>query len=224
MVIIGRGAEAILEMKDFKDLYFPSKDLKIEIVIKKRIKKGYRIKEIDLHLRRSRTILESRLMHEAKKYVRTPTLFEIDPDECYIVMEYIEGDRVKELLEKVNSEKRENVCFKIGNMVGKLHKNGIIHGDLTTSNMIYKFNEIYLIDFGLGEFSREIEKQGVDMHLLKEALQSTHYKYFLEDFETVMEGYAYIVGNEKKKEILKRINEIEKRGRYVRRDSLYNKQ
>ncbi len=223
MVIIGRGAEAILEMKDFKDLYFPSRDMNIKIVIKKRIKKGYRLKEIDLHLRRSRTILESRLIHEAKKYIRTPTIFEIDRDECYIVMEYVEGERVKELLEKVNSEKREEICLKIGNMVGKLHKNGIIHGDLTTSNMIYRLNEIYLIDFGLGEFSREIEKQGVDMHLLKEALQSTHYKYFLEDFETVMKGYAYIVGNEKKKEILKRINEIEKRGRYVQRDSLYNK-
>ncbi len=223
MVIIGRGAEAILEMKDFKDLYFPSRDMNIKIVIKKRIKKGYRLKEIDLHLRRSRTILESRLIHEAKKYIRTPTIFEIDLDECYIIMEYIEGERVKELLEKVNSEKREEICLKIGNMVGKLHKNGIIHGDLTTSNMIYRLNEIYLIDFGLGEFSREIEKQGVDMHLLKEALQSTHYKYFLEDFETVMKGYAYIVGNEKKKEILKRINEIEKRGRYVQRDSLYNK-
>ncbi|RLF94795.1 Kae1-associated kinase Bud32, partial [Thermococci archaeon] len=215
--------EAILEMKDFKDLYFPSRDMNIKIVIKKRIKKGYRLKEIDLHLRRSRTILESRLIHEAKKYIRTPTIFEIDRDECYIVMEYVEGERVKELLEKVNSEKREEICLKIGNMVGKLHKNGIIHGDLTTSNMIYRLNEIYLIDFGLGEFSREIEKQGVDMHLLKEALQSTHYKYFLEDFETVMKGYAYIVGNEKKKEILKRINEIEKRGRYVQRDSLYNK-
>ncbi|HDN81543.1 MAG TPA: Kae1-associated kinase Bud32 [Methanomicrobia archaeon] len=223
MAIIGRGAEAILEMKDFKDLYFPSRDMNIKIVIKKRIKKGYRLKEIDLHLRRSRTILESRLIHEAKKYIRTPTIFEIDLDECYIIMEYIEGERVKELLEKVNSEKREEICLKIGNMVGKLHKNGIIHGDLTTSNMIYRLNEIYLIDFGLGEFSREIEKQGVDMHLLKEALQSTHYKYFLEDFETVMKGYAYIVGNEKKKEILKRINEIEKRGRYVQRDSLYNK-
>ena len=223
MAIIGRGAEAILEMKDFKDLYFPSRDMNIKIVIKKRIKKGYRLKEIDLHLRRSRTILESRLIHEAKKYIRTPTIFEIDLDECYIIMEYIEGERVKELLEKVNSEKREEICLKIGNMVGKLHKNGIIHGDLTTSNMIYRLNEIYLIDFGLGEFSREIEKQGVDMHLLKEALQSTHYKYFLENFETVMKGYAYIVGNEKKKEILKRINEIEKRGRYVQRDSLYNK-
>ena len=222
MVIIGRGAEAVLEKKNFKDLYFPSKDLKIEVVIKKRVKKGYRIKEIDLHLRRTRTISESRLMHEAKKYVRTPTIFEIDRDECYIVMEYIKGERIKELLEKANSKKRRNLCIKIGNMVGKLHKSGIVHGDLTTSNMIYISHEIYLIDFGLGEFSREIEGQGVDMHLLKEALQSTHYKHFLEDFKTVMEGYGEIVGDEKKKKILKRIHDIEKRGRYVRRDSVYN--
>ncbi|HDM22925.1 MAG: Kae1-associated kinase Bud32 [Methanomicrobia archaeon] len=224
MVIIGRGAEAILEMREFKDLYFPSRDLNIKVVIKKRVKKGYRLGEMDLHLRRSRTVLESRLIHEAKKYVRTPAIFEVDLDECYIVMEYVEGERIKEFLEKIDSERRKNICRKIGNMIGKLHKNGIIHGDLTTSNMIYRDNEIYFIDFGLGEFSKEIEKQGVDMHLLKEAFQSTHYEHFMEDFENVMKGYEEVVGEEKKREILNRIREIERRGRYVRRDSLYNKQ
>ncbi|MEA1993235.1 MAG: Kae1-associated kinase Bud32 [Euryarchaeota archaeon] len=224
MVIIARGAEAVLERTKFEDQYFPSRDLNIDIILKKRIKKGYRAEEIDSYLRQSRTVLEARLIHEAKKYVRTPTIFEVDTDECYIVMEYIEGTRMKELLNRLERKKRRVICQKIGKIVGELHNHGIIHGDLTTSNMIYRAGEIYLIDFGLGEFSREIEQQGVDLHLLREALQSTHYDQFQEDFEMIMRGYGEIVGKEKKEKVLKRIEQIERRGRYVKRDSFHNRQ
>ncbi len=224
MAVIGRGAEAVLTVEDFSDRYFPSDDLDIRVVIKKRIKKGYRNEQIDLHLRRSRTVLEARLMHEAKKYVKTPTIFEVDTDECYIVMEYIEGERVKELLEKISPEKRRSVCHRIGEIVGNLHRNDIIHGDLTTSNMIRSSSGIYLIDFGLGEFSIEIEDKGVDMHLLREALQSTHYHHFEGDFNAVMEGYEATVGEKRKDEIIRKIEEIERRGRYVKRDSIHHGQ
>jgi TP53 regulating kinase-like protein len=222
MDIIGRGAEAVLEKESFADRYFPSSDLKIYLVLKKRVKKGYRIDPIDHALRRTRTILESRLMHEAKRYVRTPTIFEIDTDECVIVMEYIDGNRVKEFLNDLPPEKRGNLCFEIGKIVGNLHKNGIIHGDLTTSNMIYQSGEIYLIDFGLGEFSGEIEAQGVDLHLLKEALRSTHYAHFREDFSWMLKGYEDVVGKERKEELIRRIEEIERRGRYVKRNRVRN--
>ena len=220
MAFIARGAEAVLERETFADRYFPSKDLEIDIVVKKRIKKGYRNEKIDRHLRESRTVAESRLIHEAKKCVRTPTIFEIDTNECSIIMECIEGDRVKELLETLTPEERGALCRRIGEAIGSLHYNGIIHGDLTTSNMICRSGEIYLIDFGLGEFSGETENQGVDLHLLKEALQSTHHAHFTEDFAMVMEGYGAVVGNEKRNEIVKKIEEIERRGRYVKRGSL----
>jgi Kae1-associated kinase Bud32 len=128
-------------------------------------------------------------------------------------MEFIEGIRLKEALNSFDKKAVEKLCFHVGELVGKLHSAGIVHGDLTTSNMILKDNEIYFIDFGLGEFSRSIEDQGVDMNLLYEALKSTHFKILEICWKNVVEGYKKEY--QKAKEVLKRIEEIEKRGRYV---------
>jgi len=101
-------------------------------------------------------------------------------------------------------------------LIGRLHNRGIIHGDLTTSNMILTSNgKVFFVDFGLGEQSEELEIRGVDLHLMKRALQSTHYKYAKECFDAVMEGYAETVGKEPAKNVLEKIQEIERRGRYV---------
>jgi TP53 regulating kinase-like protein len=75
--------------------------------------------------------------------------------------------------------------------------------------------KVFLVDFGLGEFSTELEIRGVDLHLMKRALQSTHYKYAKECFEAVTEGYAKAVGKENTVNVLEKIREIEKRGRYI---------
>jgi len=99
-----------------------------------------------------------------------------------------------------------------------LHKGGIVHGDLTTSNMILKEGKVYFIDFGLSEESEEIEKQGIDIHLLRQALESTHFDISNELFEIILEGYSMILGDKKKEEILQRIEQIEKRGRYRKRN------
>jgi TP53 regulating kinase-like protein len=74
---------------------------------------------------------------------------------------------------------------------------------------------IFFVDFGLGEKNSELEAQGVDLHLLKRALQSTHYQYADECFQTVMKGYAAFVGEAETKDVLAKIREIERRGRYV---------
>jgi TP53 regulating kinase-like protein len=74
---------------------------------------------------------------------------------------------------------------------------------------------IFLVDFGLGEKNTELEARGVDLHLLKRALQSTHYQFAEECFEDVMRGYSAIVGEEEAESVLGKIREIERRGRYV---------
>jgi len=76
-------------------------------------------------------------------------------------------------------------------------------------------DRVVFVDFGLSEHSTELETRGVDLHLMKRAFQSTHYKYAKESFDTVMEGYAEATGNEAAKNVLEKIREIEKRGRYV---------
>jgi len=200
-MIVGRGAEAILEKKGDK-------------LIKDRIKKGYRIAEIDNKLRKERTKKEMNLILAARRYrVNVPNVYEKTSET--IEMEFINGKTVRDILDKLKPEDLKEICEKIGINISKLHSAGIIHGDLTTSNMILKDNEIYLIDFGLGDFSNKIENKAVDLHLLKEALISKHNKIWERCFEIIIEAYK---ANVKDSElVINRLNQIEKRGRYSRK-------
>jgi TP53 regulating kinase-like protein len=140
----------------------------------------------------------------------------VDVANANIIMEYVEGKQVKIILNDLSKSERLHLCRHIGVLIGRLHSNGIIHGDLTTSNMILtSYGKVFLVDFGLGEYSKELEARGVDLHLMKRALQSTHYKYAKECFEAVVEGYAQVMGTEIAKNVLEKISEIERRGRYV---------
>jgi TP53 regulating kinase and related kinases len=131
-------------------------------------------------------------------------------------MEFIEGVQVKQHLSKATKAERKEICQKIGELVGKLHKEGIIHGDLTTSNMIIgNQGIIHLVDFGLGEKNIELEAKGVDVHLLKRALQSTHFSFWESCFNDVLAGYRAVLGDELTGKIYEKIIEIERRGRYV---------
>ena len=188
-----------------------------KVIVKWRIPKLYRIKYLDEELRRRRTIKEAQIIHKAKKAgVPTPTIYFVDIKRFVLIMEYIEGLRIKELLNGVDKGEREEICKHIGVLIGRLHLNSIIHGDLTTSNMIMTEDKrIVLIDFGLSEISMELEKQGVDLHLLKRVLFSTHYKFAEECFKAIIDGYASIVGWNKTSSVLNKISEIERRGRYV---------
>ena len=100
----------------------------------------------------------------------------------------------------------------IGKNIGKLHKADIIHGDLTTSNMILKGKEVFFIDFGLGYISRKIEDKAVDLHLLKQALEAGHNKTHKTLFEAVKKGYTKT--NPEAKKIFERLTAVERRGRY----------
>ncbi len=156
-------------------------------------------------------------MHEAKKAgVATPLIYMVKVKESTIIMEYIEGQQLKQVLNKVPKSERHELCVKIGKSIAKLHSHGLIHGDLTTSNMILNPNgKIFFIDFGLGEKNSELEAQGVDLHLLKRALQSTHYQFWEECLQSVLCGYTSILGDELAEKVYEKISEIEKRGRYV---------
>ncbi|WP_048055261.1 Kae1-associated kinase Bud32 [Pyrococcus sp. NA2] len=215
MRLIKQGAEAKIYIAEFSELYF---DYPIKVIVKERIQKRYRIPEIDLKLRKERTIREARILHRAKQFgVHVPYVFEVDTKRMIIVMEYIEGERLKELLERLPMEERLRICREVGREVGKLHEAGIVHGDLTTSNMIMRGGNVYFIDFGLAEFDDSLEAQGVDLHLLKRAMESTHYRWFERGFMEVLRGYEEIRGSEVRKDIEDKIREIELRGRYRER-------
>jgi TP53 regulating kinase-like protein len=207
-MLIKKGAEANLYLEKWHDR---------EVIIKQRLPKKYRIPQLDLMIRSQRTVHEPNIIHKAKEAgVPTPTIFMVDVAEATIIMEFVEGKQIKEILDQVSSEERLQLSHLIGKMIGRLHKNGIIHGDLTTSNMILTpYGKVVFIDFGLSERSKELEPNGVDLHLMKRALQSTHYKHAKECFKAVIKGYTKVVGEEKAQKVTKKIQEIEKRGRYV---------
>jgi len=207
-LLIKKGAEANLYLAQWHDR---------KVIMKKRLPKKYRPSKLDEQVRVYRTIHEPQLMHEAKKAgVPTPTIFLVDVKSATIIMEYIEGKQVKLLLSEVSKSERQGFCVKIGELIGRLHVYGIIHGDLTTSNMILNSEEkISFVDFGLGGKTKELEDRGVDLHLMKRALQSTHFRFAEECFNAVIEGYSNIMDAETVKNVLDKIMEIERRGRYV---------
>ena len=195
MKIICQGAEAILYQEKNK-------------LIKERIPKTYRIKEIDDKLRKFRTRREGKILEKAS--INVPKVFKIDDNNMKIEMEFIPGKLLKDILDDLSVSERNKICRQIGQEISKLHEQNIIHGDLTTSNMIYYKDKIYFIDFGLSFFSHKIEDKAVDLHLLKQALESKHYKHFESTFKTILSSY-------KNKEVLSRLQIVEKRGRYKRK-------
>lgn len=202
MKIIARGAEAIIEQEGDK-------------IIKKRIKKGYRISEIDEKLRKLRTRQESRLLEKVSSVIRVPKVIKVDEKTKEVIMQFIQGQKLAEHLNSYPLEKQKIVCRKIGEEVAKFHDIDIIHGDLTTSNMILTKecgnDVVYFIDFGLGFKSSRLEDKAVDIHLLKQALEAKHYMNWQILFKELLEGYKTSKTSEP---VVKQLKKVEARGRY----------
>lgn len=196
--IISQGAEAVIILKD-------------NLIVKDRIKKSYRIKELDEKIRKQRTRAEKKLLEKATKIINAPDPFPIKEFDK-IEMLFIKGKKLAESLDSFSINKQKLICNKIGQEIAKLHDAEIIHGDLTTSNMILtKEGKIFLIDFGLGYISNKIEDKAVDLHLLKQALEAKHFKNWKILFEGLEKGYK---DSRESKKVLERLVAVEKRGRY----------
>lgn len=187
-----------------------------DVIIKERIQKSYRLVFLDHQIRRYRTVHEAQMIHEAKKAgVPTPVIYLIDEHKCRIFMEYLRGLRLKEALAAMSPRTRCSTCHLVGSLIGRLHRNQLVHGDLTTSNMILAGDgNVSFIDFGLSFHSGQTEDRGVDMHLVRRALNSTHFDYAESCFKSVVNGYRSVLGSRFTESVLTRAKEIEKRGRY----------
>jgi len=215
MTLITKGAEGDIYSARFSEIFFESPQFS-EVIVKRRIPKGYRIPELDLQLRRQRTISEARIIHDSRAAgANVPVILGVWTDACTLVMERIQGIRLKELLNQQEKDGTE-ACRKAGRQLALLHRHGIVHGDPTTSNMILSGRDVYLIDFGLAEYSDSVEKRAVDLHLMKTAIKSTHFRRFRPYYAAAVEGYCTAMG-EGAQAVLVRSRLIEKRGRYVER-------
>jgi TP53 regulating kinase-like protein len=203
--LIKRGAEAEIYLAKWRGR---------KAIIKRRIAKKYRIKEIDDDIREKRTKKEALMLAGARRAgVSAPIIYDLRIENSEIVMQYIEGERLKDKLDFKKEDEQMEICRKIGEGISRLHSDGIIHGDITTSNLILFDDKIYFIDFGLSSRSEEIEDMGVDLHLLMEAFKSAHKNKNL--FKWVRE--AYIKFFDRGEEVIEKIKEIERRGRYMRK-------
>ncbi len=217
--LIKKGAEASVYHASWYDL---------PCVFKERVPKGYRHPVLDQELRLTRTRREARIIHQVKVTgVRVPYIYHMDLASCSLLMEFMEGDMLRDALRAAvaaeDIPRLGAMLREFGTLVGRIHGKGFIHGDLTTSNVIVQKTspgdpeeeqgfKLVFIDFGLGFKSKEFEDKGVDFHVLLEAFESTHSE-ILEMKEEIISAYqeAYPEGA---KEVLKKSEEIERRGRY----------
>ena len=203
MKLVNRGAEA--------DVYSTLWNKK-QAILKVRKKKSYRNSILDQKIRKQRTIRESQIISQVKSFgISTPLIYFMDTNKCSILMQYIDGKIIRDM-ENSNIVK---ICSDIGRIVGIMHKNGIMHGDLTTSNFIVDKKKLFLIDFGLASRTEKPDDHAIDLRLFKEILNSAHAKVMEKSWKNFQKGYSKAVGLKYSKKILNLVAVIESRGRYA---------
>src|SRR3989339_803621 len=134
-------------------------------------------------------LLETKLLEKASKVINAPKIIKSNENTKEIEMEFINGKRLSENLNGFSLQEQKNIAKKIGENTTKIHDEHIIHGDLTTSNMILLKDKLFFIDFGLGYISQKYEDKAVDLHLLKQALIAKHYKNAEILFNEIIKNY-----------------------------------
>jgi len=203
MKLIKKGAEADIYQSIWNNN---------NAIFKIRKIKNYRNSLLDSKIRKQRTLKESQILSQVKSFgIPTPLVYFVNLKKSLIIMQEIPGKPINDLSES----KIVELSKEIGKLVGMLHKNGIMHGDLTTSNFILFQNTVYVIDFGLSQNSIKPEDHAVDLRLIKEILNSAHAKIMEPAWRNFLIGYKSIVGNANYVKITKLVLDIESRGRYA---------
>lgn len=203
MKLLKKGAEADI----YLTLWNENKS-----ILKIREKKDYRNPELDRRIREQRTIRESTIISTVKSFgVCSPLVYYVDTKMCSIYMQYLKGKLVRDL----SDQKVIKACQEIGKIVGKLHKNGIMHGDLTTSNFLYMQDSVFVIDFGLAQRTDKIEDHAIDLRVYKEILNSAHANIMKKAWTEFLKGYKKVVGSSRHNRVLSQVSVIESRGRYA---------
>ncbi|XP_058772975.1 uncharacterized protein LOC131647080 [Vicia villosa] len=173
LILIKQGAEARV---------FESSFVGRRSVVKERFSKKYRHPTLDSKLTLKRLNAEARCTTKARRLgVCTPVLYAVDPVSHTLTFEFVDGPSVKDVFLEfgscgVNEERLGKIASQIGDVIAKLHDGGLVHGDLTTSNMLLRngTDQLVLIDFGLSFTSTLPEDKAVDLYVLERALVSMH--------------------------------------------------
>lgn len=203
MKLLKKGAEA--------DIYITSWNGQ-NSVLKIRKKKDYRIRSLDTRIRTLRTIREAKIISEVKSFgITTPLVYFVDEKKCEMYLQFIEG----RLIRNIPAKQIIKTCKEIGKIVGILHKNGVMHGDLTTSNFVLSQKGLVILDFGLSQKTDKIDDYAIDLRLFKEVLNSAHAQIVDYAWALFIQGYQKILGKNITEKIINQVLVIEKRGRYA---------
>jgi TP53 regulating kinase and related kinases len=179
----------------------------------------YRLPELDKLIRSQRTVHEAQMIHQSKQAgVSAPHLYYLSPPEALLIMEYVRGERLKTILLEagLTRERAGALGEEFGRSIARLHAAGIMHGDLTTSNVIVDGDSLSLIDFGLAVHSQRLEDHAVDLRLIKETLTGAHNSVSKAFMQSLLAGYSSVLGRSRAEAATKKLAEIERRGRYAR--------
>lgn len=194
--VLAEGAEAVVYRTSLNSM---------PALMKRRIRKGYRLDAMDRKIRSQRSRSEAGIIAMVSKAgINAPRLLLYDGYEIY--MSAVDGKKLSDALESGRVESKAFV--RVGAMLGRLHNIDVAHGDYTPANIILGRTDPYVIDFGLSEISASVEEKAFDILLMKRSVGKGHYARFLE-------GYSSASKNAK--DVLKRLELIERRGRYQTR-------
>lgn len=189
----------------------------LDAVFKVRKPLPYRLPVLDESIRRQRTLREAELIHQAKEAgVGAPYLFDVDIPGSTLVMEFVEGVRLKDLLTAGSRGQVEALFEEFGRDTARLHAAGIMHGDLTTANVVQRGGRLVFLDFGLSTRTERVEDHAVDLRLIKETLVGAHSGISAEALDALGKGYAAVLGRARARAVFRQLRGIERRGRYAR--------
>ena len=203
MELVGRGAEACI---------YRTRWLGSDAILKVRRPRGYADPALDSRLRRRRTAREAQMLCHAKAAgVPAPLVYFADPARSSITMQRIPGRLVRDL----PGPEVARLSRAMGRLAGMMHRGGMVHGDLTTSNFVLSGGALFAIDFGLSHASARPEDHAVDLRLIREILNSAHAAVMARAWRGFSAGYRQAVGAAACSRIMGIVSEIEGRGRYA---------
>ena len=206
--LLYKGAEADIIHGEWQGL---------DAIYKVRKPLKYRLAVLDDAIRRKRTVREAEMIHSAKKAgVAAPFLYCVDIPSSTLVMEFVKGDRVKDLVAASSRKGISDIFYEFGQGAAKLHAAGMMHGDLTTANVVMREDGLVFIDFGLAISTTRLEDHAVDLRLIKETLVGAHPGVAEAALGALIRGYTSVAGPSRSRAVQKQLQSIERRGRYAR--------
>jgi N6-L-threonylcarbamoyladenine synthase/protein kinase Bud32 len=176
-------------------------------VTKARLPKGYRHAALDSRLRRDRTVLEARLTSEARRHgVPTPLVWDVDVPESTLTLQHVGDADLRDAL-------AESSVRDVGRHLATIHEAGFVHGDPTTRNVRVDStgadDRTYLIDFGLGYNTDDVEDYAMDCHVFEQSLTGT-----ADDPKPLTDAFEDAYRDAGDPAVLDQLRAIEGRGRY----------